>query len=105
MATGDWRRESRFREPEVSEPQRRRASDSEGGLDLRVSLVEHGLHSHVRDCETRQNEIKEMFGEVRDGLKAMGERLNKLHVQWLTSALGLVGSAAVFLFGKVMKWW
>lgn len=104
MGQGEWRQGSRFRPPDMSEPQRR-ASDQDGSMELRVSLVEHWQGEHEKRCEGRQDEIKEMFAEVREGLKGMGDRLNKLHVQWLTSALGLVGSAAVFLFGKVMGLW
>ena len=88
---------------------RRRTADRDDApapsSEVRLSLVEHDFAGHLEDCEKRQGEIREMFTEVRDGLKGMGERLTRLHVQWLSTALGLVGGAAVFLFGKVLKWW
>lgn len=91
----------------MTEPERqwKRRSDVEGGTEVRLTLVEHDFAGHLEDCEKRQGEIREMFTEVRDGLKGMGDRLTRLHVQWLSTALGLTGSAAVFLLGKYLKLW
>ena len=94
----------------MTEPDRqwkRRSADRDDAptSEVRLSLVEHDFAGHLEDCEKRQGEIREMFTEVRDGLKGMGERLTRLHVQWLSTALGLVFSGFVFLFGKALKWW
>jgi hypothetical protein len=84
------------------EPPRRRSSDDP---EVRLTLLEKGLADHLTSCDSRQKEIKEMFLELRGSIDRVGTRMTAMQFGWMTTGMGLLGSGAVFLFGKVMKWW
>ena len=87
---------------------RRRAGDQPGQTaptETRVSVLEVSFADHQDDCKARQTEIKGMFAELKADIKAMSDRVNGMQFGWMATALSLVGSAALFLFGKVMRWW
>jgi hypothetical protein len=86
------------------DPQRRWTDHSDAS-EVRLTLVERGLADHQAACDARQKEIKEMFLEIKGDIAKITDRLNAMQFGWMAAGLGLLGSAAVFLFGKVMKWW
>lgn len=87
------------------EPQRRRSTDHEGSTEVRLSLVEHAVQAHLGDCETRQSEIRKMFEVLTTDIKAISGRITTMQFGWMATAISLLGSGFIFLFGKVMKWW